>query len=452
MKMARNSNTSLDRVHREIEFSPYRLTKDRMLQFADGTRIQLSTRLAVVLSELAAEKGAPISRLDLIERCWPGDAIGDESLTRAIADLRRVFRAHGDDCIETVYGLGYRLNTARSEVSFENASFCQEAWQRMYQRQRATLASAEDLFTQVVEKDEGHLSAWIGLAETQIHRMQLGYTTTMESAHQALHFLDRALNLDPAFADALAFKGLLLTWAEWDFDGAEALLKRARELDPDAYISNQATAWHKLAIRQFDSAEHHAEAATAARPLSATARAISAFARWYRGDAETALRLTREMRRIDARGAISLDFAAIFEAASGVPAKAVSMAEQSFELLPESPVIGAIFAYTLARDGRTRKARALLESETKGGIRIGSTTMASPAWMELGEKASALAALHSGFATRCTWLLPMLNDPRIHSLDCEPMTAAIFRQPLKARPASRLPPEQIPRQASPGGL
>ena len=60
--------TSRDRVHSEIEFGRYRLTKDRMLRFPDGTQIQLSARLATVLRELAAAKGATISRPDIIQR------------------------------------------------------------------------------------------------------------------------------------------------------------------------------------------------------------------------------------------------------------------------------------------------------------------------------------------------------------------------------------------------
>lgn len=103
------------------------------------------------------------------------------------------------------------------------------------------------------------------------------------------------------------------------------------------------------------------------------------------------------------------------------------MAERGFELVPDSPVAGAILAYALARKGLVEQARALLEAETEGGSLIGTETMASPAWMELGETGRALMALESGFATRCTWLLPMLGDPRIEALDCEPLKAAIFK-------------------------
>jgi DNA-binding winged helix-turn-helix (wHTH) protein len=428
MKMTVRSPTSRKTSHGDIEFGTYRLTKDGELHFPDDFRVHLSNRLSCILFEIAARKGAVVTRTYLIERCWPDDTIGEDNLTRAIADLRKIFRAHGGDCIETVYGLGYRLETGHPDPdSWETVSFCKEARERIHHRQRATLDAADYLFTQVIERDEGHLTAWLGLAETQIHRMQLGYTTTMESALQAREFIEHALDLNPACADALAFKGLLLTWADWDFAGAEATLKRACELDPGAFISNQAAAWHKLAVGEFESAERHSKAAIAASPLAATARATWAFARMYMGDARIALDVAREMARIDAYGSVSLALAALFEGALGSPAKAVAMAEQSYDLLPESPASGAILAYTLARDGLVDKARALLESETKAGLPIGSNTMASPAWTELGENGIALSALEWGFETRCTWLLPMLNDPRIDCLDCEPLKASIFK-------------------------
>jgi len=428
MKMTRSFHKRTCQRYGDIEFGPYRLTKDGELHCPGDKRTRLSARLACILYELAASKGAAISRVDLIERCWPDDAVGEDSLTRAIADLRKVFRAHGADCIETIYGLGYRLNIGQTDHEIrEKLSFCQEAWHRVYQRRRATLESAEDLFTQVVSKDEAYLPGWLGLAETQIHRMQLGHTTTVESAPQALEALDRALDLDSSNADALALKGLLLTWAEWDFAGAEELLSRACELKPNAYIPNQAIAWHELAMGRYELVEHYSRVACAAEPMSMTARAGISFARMYLGDGASALEVAREMVRADAHGPVSLCLAAIFEAALGEPSKALFMAEQGFKQLPDSPVAGAILAYALAREGLVEKARALLEAETEGGSSIGSETMASPAWMELGETECALQALESGFATRCTWLLTMLGDPRLKALNCEPLKAIIFK-------------------------
>ncbi len=408
-------------------FGAYRLNPDDVLHCPDEARVQLSARLACVLRELACRSGNAVSRLELIERCWPEAQIGEESLSRAIADLRKILRRHGDDCIETVYGLGYRLNTRQSVGGVtEKLAFCQEAWHRVYQRRIATLESAEELFTLVVKRDQEHVPAWVGLAETQFHRMQLGYSTTLEAAPDALAALDRALNLDPQSSAALAMKGLLLTWAEWDFDTAGALLEKARELDPTAYSPQQATGWHKLALGQFEPAQRHFADASRANPMSMTARAGVAFAEMFQGNDDAALHAAREMHRLDALGPVSQGLAAIFEAALGDSGKAVTMAEKSSKLLPESPASGAILAYALARQGRERKARKVLETTTPGGFRVGSNTLAALAWTELGEDRSAVAALESGFATRCSWLLSTLQDPRLAIDQREPFQQAVF--------------------------
>lgn len=412
----------------DVEFGAYRLTRDGVLHCPDDAFVQLTSRLACIVSELARGNGSAISRIDLIERCWPDTTIGEESLSRAIADLRKIFRRHGGDCIETVYGLGYRLKTGRSGAGTqETISFCQEAWHRVYQRRIATLESADTLFTHVLSTHADHVPAWLGLAETQFHRMQLGYSTTLDSAPEAWKALDRALAIDAACSEALALKGLLMTWAGWDFGGAREFLAQALELAPDAYVPNQAKGWHELARGNFEASERYFSVAGLASPSSMTARAGKAFARMYLGDSERALDVAREMTKVDSLGAVSLGLSAVFEAALGEPGHAVCLAERSFELLPESPVCGAVVAYARARAGSTAKARSLLASRRNGGILIGANTMAAPAWVALGDCEAALAAIESGFANRCTWLLPMLHDPRLASLDLESFKRVIFR-------------------------
>ena len=431
--MAQRTHSPRAQGRGDIEFAPYRLTEDGELYCPDDRRIQLPQRLASVLFELAARNGAAVSRLELIERCWQSHEVGEDSLTRAIADLRKIFRAHGGDCIETVYGTGYRLNTGLSDQDErEKIAFCEEAGSRVSQRRQTTLRSAEQLYNEALAKDEDFLPALLGLAVAQIHSIQLGYTTTVESAPRAVELIDHVLDLDPKCVDALSWKGLLHGYACWDFAAAETLLRTAYALRPDAYMPNEATAWHKLAVGDFEGAERHFKAAILARPLSAMARAGSAFAHFFQGDADAALAVARELAHLDPLGAVSLGLAAIFEAASGTPATAVDMAERSFELLPESPTCGAILACALARAGGAKKARALLESRTTGGLAIGTHTLASLAWVELGEDDLAFKALESGFATRCTWLLPVLNDPRLEGLDTHALKAAIFKQSARA--------------------
>lgn len=69
-----------------------------------------------VLCFLANRAGETVSRDELIEHVWFFNPFADESLTRAVSLLRRIFRhdPHAGDYIETAWKRGYRL-TARVE-------------------------------------------------------------------------------------------------------------------------------------------------------------------------------------------------------------------------------------------------------------------------------------------------------------------------------------------------
>ena len=72
---------------------------------------KLEHKVMGLLAAFAERPGEVWLRDDLLDRLWPGDEIGDESLTRAVYQLRRALREkHGiDDLIKTVPKRGYRL-------------------------------------------------------------------------------------------------------------------------------------------------------------------------------------------------------------------------------------------------------------------------------------------------------------------------------------------------------
>ncbi|MBN9220308.1 MAG: response regulator transcription factor [Mesorhizobium sp.] len=73
----------------------------------DGLPLKLTALEWRVLSSLALRKEVVVTRLDLLERVYEGDAeVDSNSLEVIIARLRRKI---GHDHIETVRGLGYRL-------------------------------------------------------------------------------------------------------------------------------------------------------------------------------------------------------------------------------------------------------------------------------------------------------------------------------------------------------
>jgi DNA-binding winged helix-turn-helix (wHTH) protein/tetratricopeptide (TPR) repeat protein len=70
----------------------------------------LEPRVMQVLVLLARANGAVVSRDELIERCWGGRIVTEDSITRVIGRLRKLAEDHlGDFAIKTVPKVGYRL-------------------------------------------------------------------------------------------------------------------------------------------------------------------------------------------------------------------------------------------------------------------------------------------------------------------------------------------------------
>ena len=77
---------------------------------ADGRREVLQPRIMQVLVALARRRGEVVSRDDLIAACWGGLVVGEDSIHRCIAAIRRVAESWGGFSVETVARVGYRLD------------------------------------------------------------------------------------------------------------------------------------------------------------------------------------------------------------------------------------------------------------------------------------------------------------------------------------------------------
>jgi DNA-binding winged helix-turn-helix (wHTH) protein/tetratricopeptide (TPR) repeat protein len=81
---------------------------------AGERREQLQARVMQVLVALARRRGEVVSRDELIQRCWGGRIVGDDSINRCILQLRKLAQDLGGFEIETVPRVGFRLAEAAS--------------------------------------------------------------------------------------------------------------------------------------------------------------------------------------------------------------------------------------------------------------------------------------------------------------------------------------------------
>lgn len=76
----------------------------------DGAETVLEPRVMQFLVALHCAGGAVLSRDDVIESCWGGQPVGDDSINQIVSKLRKVSRQTGGGFeIETIRGVGYRL-------------------------------------------------------------------------------------------------------------------------------------------------------------------------------------------------------------------------------------------------------------------------------------------------------------------------------------------------------
>ena len=83
-----------------------------------GGSIATEPRVMQVLLAFADAKGAVLTRDDLLRICWKGMIVGDDSINRAVAEVRRIARATGGGFgIETIPRIGYRLTGGEPTIA-----------------------------------------------------------------------------------------------------------------------------------------------------------------------------------------------------------------------------------------------------------------------------------------------------------------------------------------------
>ncbi|HYN25961.1 MAG TPA: protein kinase, partial [Pyrinomonadaceae bacterium] len=109
-------------------------------------------------------------------------------------------------------------------------------------RTEESLYKALQLFRQAIEADPMYALAYAGLAEGYVPLAYYCHLSPREGAPKAKAAAERALEIEPELPEALAVLGSMRAVYDWDMPGAEALLRKAVELDPRHPRARQALA------------------------------------------------------------------------------------------------------------------------------------------------------------------------------------------------------------------
>ncbi|MFN2444614.1 MAG: winged helix-turn-helix domain-containing protein, partial [Vicinamibacterales bacterium] len=249
-----------------------------------GHQIDLSPRLVEILAYLADRPGEIVSKDELLDRFWGDVHVTENTLTRAVADIRKALGDHPDppQFIQTVSRRGYRFiapvepmsDPARLATKSSGGSDSGERRREPvrstdlyldWARGRAVLESLDASgltdalrsFERVVEGTPGSAAAHVGLANAcflQFERSRVGNVLAHPFLERAIEHARRAVQLDAAMAEAWATLGFVLT-ASGQVDESRAAAAHAVAIEPANWRHHYRLAvatWGEERLRAVD--------------------------------------------------------------------------------------------------------------------------------------------------------------------------------------------------------
>ena len=106
----RRSAVKPEEEHQTLRYQNLTLDLDSYTVLVDGEARELTQREFEILRELLLHQGRVLTRRNLLERLWKYDFFGDERVVDThIKNLRKKL---GIDCIQTIRGVGYKIDQA----------------------------------------------------------------------------------------------------------------------------------------------------------------------------------------------------------------------------------------------------------------------------------------------------------------------------------------------------
>lgn len=284
-----------------------------------------------------------------------------------------------------------------------------------------------DYLEQAVKADPESAEAYAALARTYADAAET-YISSAEAMPKARAAANRALELDPANAEALTVLGVVKFEFDFDWDGAERDFKRAIAANP-RYAEAHHHYGYFLWIRgRAEESIAQMQQARELDPLSPAIAGDIVAPLLLRKDFDEATRQAQELIDMNPQhweGHFWLGF--IDEARGNLPAALAEMKKVS-ELFP-SPYSTAQLGFANAIAGNRETAQKLLDDlHAQSKVRYVSPSYFAQIYLALGEKDQALDQLEKAHDEKATRWLLQLKSPIFNPLRSDPRFIELFHE------------------------
>ena len=285
-----------------IRFGPFQVDPRTWVLSRDRAVVDLSPRLVEILGYLAARGGEIVTKEELLERFWPDVNITENTLARAIADIRRSLgeSAGSPTYLQTSARRGYRFvgepaAAAPAPMPIKEKAPDEDPFKAWVKGRLALdsldlnrLPGAVAAFERAAEELPAYAPAHAGLANAylmQFERTRSGSMPDRALLTRAIAAAERACAIDPSLGEAWATLGYLLS-ASGASEEAQAAARRAGALEPDNWRHQYRLAHATWGEERLRAVDHTLRL----KPGFAPARMLSAMVFIARGALERAER------------------------------------------------------------------------------------------------------------------------------------------------------------------
>ena len=402
----------------EVTFGPFVLSVAQRRLWHAGARVALKPKEAELLALLAERRPGTISKDEIIEHLWRGAAASDAALTQTVYRLRRVLGRYASerDFIRTIPGIGFQfaggspIETRNEELDALRPAFSlyQRAVSQYHKRTEASILVAIRLLDDVRSEDPDYVPALVMQAKA-FTTAGIGLFLPPQDAYWlARRTLQRALDREPANADAFATLSTLLLFFNGDRETAQRAAERALLLAPHAPAAHEAAIWERLSRGDFAAALTQADLAVRSGPASQQSTVLLGtvlyLARRY-ADAHACFETARSL---DPLPTTSL----FYDACAYMMSEDYDRAEQLLNTMSGTDLFARVIAargYLAAKRGDAAESEQALTELL--GARVPSDISLGAVYLARDDHENAAAALERATRTREPGLFLVAVDP-----------------------------------------
>jgi serine/threonine-protein kinase len=255
------------------------------------------------------------------------------------------------------------LGTAQdTEAARKAGSISAESYQaylmgryHLNKRTKEGIEKSLEYFQEALAKQPDYALAYAGLAAA--FTMQAGMLRPREAFSKSLAAAQKAVELDSGLVEAHATLGMIRMAFHWDWPGAEGLMKRAIELNPNYPFAHSNYATYLACRKRFREAAAEVERAAALDPLSANLSVILGHIYYLSRETDRAVHHLTQVLRTEKRLPAAHFYRGTALIMQGKPTEAILDFQAGLAMAPNDTGAMADLGLAYARAGNRERAK-----------------------------------------------------------------------------------------------